>query len=282
MRTISRYTELSGCVAWFDTLAGLTLSGSELIAWADQSGAGLTLPATKAEAIAGGLAAVGPQYVASDPEFSGKPTLTWGTGETCLDAPLMAVDLAMPLTFLCCATNTAAITASSRNMVSGPNALVSALRRCAISTTASSVVGVDAEALLIQFGPTDFTKFNLPAKINTPFVACFAMQATGLQGSMRSRASNNNERGASLLAAGIRAHAGWRMGRGSQNASANLNWIGKFNAFVAWNRYLTDGEQNRAIALMARRQGVTLPSRTAKTRIAVPAPGAVGGRTSIL
>lgn len=81
MRALKSYTDIANCAIWFDSLGGLTLSGTDITAWADQSGAGIASPATLANGIADNVAtAVAPTYVASDAAFDGKPSIVWGTG----------------------------------------------------------------------------------------------------------------------------------------------------------------------------------------------------------
>lgn len=277
MRRIASYTDLANCVAWFDSIGGLTVSGGVLTSWTDQSGAGLTSPATLALAISGGLAtAVGPTYSASDAAFGGKPSITWGTGETALDAPQMAVDLSPPLTFLFCGKFTGAQSPNGRNLFAGTPG-VAAARRCSAGDP-STGFGLATELFSVS-GLSTSARNIIKVNNTNPFVASFSFTA-----GRDWRSSVGRQIGWRYCdtVGTARTHCGWRFGRSSTNAITDSGWVGQFNAIVAYNRFMSDQEILLASELMMRRQGVALPTRSAKTRTALPAPGAVGGRTRIL
>lgn len=277
MRAISSYTQIANCVAWFDTLAGLSVSGGNtLTSWTDQSG--VSAPATVAQAIANGLAsAIGPTYTPSDPDFAGMPSLGWGTGETVLDAPLLAADLAAPLTFLMCGKFTGTQSASGRFMFTGPPG-PAVTRRCNAGNP-STGFGLPTE-IVITAGVGTLALNLIKTDSTMPFVASFSFDANQNVRTTAGRQIISRFRDPVLTA--LRTHSGWRFGRSGTNATVTAGWIGKFNALVAYNRFLTEGEIILASDLMMRRQGVTRPARTTKTRTALPVPGAVGGRTWIL
>lgn len=67
-----RPSEISGLVAWFDAGVGITLNGSRVSGWADQSGTG---DANKN--LAQGTAANQPLYTVADANLNGKPSVTF-------------------------------------------------------------------------------------------------------------------------------------------------------------------------------------------------------------
>ncbi len=286
MRAINSYLDIPSCVAWFDTLGGLTLSAGTLIEWADQSGAGISSSAKVSTAIAGGLsAAIGPTYTASDATWGGKPSLTWGGGETCLDTDAFASPMSHPFTWLMAGMITGSATASGRVPVTAPNAFGASNAINETSTGTASAAGIsDSHTLFPVFGPS----FSAGVPVNqqlahgpttVPFILCASSSTTS---DLRFHINLTCVTRTRPPTGAPRTQPAFRFGRIRANATLTGNWGGNFNAFVVYNRFLSEIEARSAIILMARRQGVTLPTRSAKTRVAVPVPGAVGGRTWIL
>lgn len=284
MRAISAYTDISGCKLWVDSLGGLTLSGGNVIAMADQSGAGVLSGFTVAQAVTNGLAAaVGPVYAASDANFGNTPSLTFAsTGgiHTALDTPTIAAQGGI-WTFMFCVRNTGVQDANnSRFFFDGSGAAATANRwNSSLPGSASNVNGTtDA---FFSLGPS-LTKYSLISNLGaTAHVIGVAVRQESPSALMTLFRDSSIVCRALFANGTPRTLTGLRLGHSAVNAGA-FNFDGQINALVAWNRILTDGEFLRAGQLMARRHGVTLPARTAKTRTAVPVPGAVGGRTWIL
>lgn len=82
-------TALSGCVLWLRADLGITLNGSDVSAWADQSG--------QAHHVAQGTGSVQPLYNATDADFGGAPSVEFGSSDQ-LDSALWGASQAQPWT----------------------------------------------------------------------------------------------------------------------------------------------------------------------------------------
>lgn len=283
MRRYSSYTDIAGCKLWVDSLAGISMSGPNAIALADQSGAGLFSGVSVAGAVVNGLAAaVGPIFNATDSNFGGKPSLTYvnGATHTCLDTPTVAAQ-GGTWTFLVCLRATGAQDAAlSKSVIDGPGGVGTANRFVLSAPGRSSDTNGTTDAL-VNMGPFLSKTTTIPALGTAPHVLGVAVVQAATASLMALYGDGALVRRGQWANATQRTLIGLRIGHGVLNAQV-VNFDGEINALVAWNAFLSDGQIKQMSELMARRQGVTLPARTAKTRTALPAPGAVGGRTRIL
>lgn len=84
--------DISGLVLWLRSDLGVTLNGSNVSAWADQSGQGNN--------VSQGTGAQQPPYVASDASFGGQPSLTFTNGShQNLGSGVWSVSLVQPCTW---------------------------------------------------------------------------------------------------------------------------------------------------------------------------------------
>lgn len=103
---------VSGLKAWFRADLGITLNGSNVSAWADQSGTG---DANKH--LTQGTAANQPLWAASDASYNGKPTLTFDGISEQMASGTWAAALTQPHTIYCVGQNANA--GVYRNFVDG-------------------------------------------------------------------------------------------------------------------------------------------------------------------
>jgi hypothetical protein len=214
-----RPTQLAGCVLWLRSDLGITLNGSTVSAWADQSGNGNN--ATQ------GTGANQPTYSASDAGYAGRPSLSFdGTDDSMSSA--LAVN--QPDTVVVVANGTNGAQAELFDVDSGAN------RQAVID---SNGLQVFAGVTLAPGGNLN-TKAVIAAQFHSTTSAFFRNNS---QTAVASGDAGTNNMGNLCIC-------------GYQHAS-NF-WTGKVVEFLVYNRILAPSEMSQLFAYLGARYGIAV------------------------
>lgn len=293
--TLAAFTDLSGCAVALQPDAGITLSGSNLTVWADQSGSGRD--ASVATVIADGYAAAtGPIYAAADVDFNSKPSITWGTPNTSAMAIANYTAVPAPCTFIVAGRDQSALGTTGRILFDKLAANGAALQPRWFRAGGNLGAPTDVNGLMwnTTSPPTLSPRRIVGANMRERFVqgVLFRSSTSGMvvhNGVVRA------DRAMPALPT-VPSFSGLRLGRDSSNAIDNQEWTGQLSLFVLYSRELKVDELRDALALAGSICGISwapgrtlaasravVASRTAvASRSALSAPGAVGGRSRVL
>lgn len=224
---------LSGLAAWYRADLGVTLNGSTVSAWADQSGTG---DANKN--VSQGVAANQPTFVASDALFGGQPCVSFPqtATEVRLNGGTWATPLAQPYTVICVAS----FTTFSGNPYLFDNESAGAAQ------SASFING--ANDLRAYFGSNTF---NATVNLSTAYmVTCIANSGSSLSQITISRANATQNNAGSSSKTGMTI--------GSSKPGSSLHNGTKIAEIAIYNKELSLAERATFANYVQSRYGFTV------------------------
>jgi hypothetical protein len=222
-------SNLPGLMFWVDSALGITLNGSNVSAWADQSGNGNSLQQP--------TAANQPAYTASDAAYNGQPSLTFlSTNPNWMDQANAFPVTVQPLSIYCVAhvTSTAG-TSDLFDKVSG-----GASRILLQTSPGTATLVINASSVV---GPT-------VATISTP--SCIASVFNGASSAIYVNASGSPTTGN----AGTSGQNKIEMGAFSGGTAAQMN--GKFASLLVYSAAHTAAQVQQVFAYLGARFGISV------------------------